>query len=139
MSKKSTDAYTAVFNYIEQKFNLQPTSIITDFEAALRKSINICYPGADLRGCWFHYTRAIKKKILQLGLHSLVNSNPEARLIYNQILSLPLLPPEQFYEGYKFIKDKAKQFEFYQQLEPFFEYYESYWINQVVSNDEIAF
>lgn len=132
MSKKTTEIYTAVFKYIEQTFNLQPSSMMTDFEAALRKSINVCHTQSKLNGCWFHYTRAIKKKFLQLGLHSLIKTSAEARLIYNQILSLPLLPSEQFHEGYTSIKERAKKFDFYQQLEPFFEYYESYWITQVV-------
>lgn len=133
MSKKSTEAYTAVFKYIEQNtFNLQPTKIISDFETALRNSVNVCYTQTKLHGCWFHYIRAIKKKILQLGLHSLLQSSPEARRIYNGILSLPLLPSEQFHGCYIFIKESAKKLDFYQKLEPFFEYYESYWITQVV-------
>lgn len=133
MSKKTIEAYTAVFRYIEQTtFNLLPNKMITDFETALRRSINECFPQTELNGCWFHYTRAIKKKFLLLGLHPLLKSNPEAKLIYSSILSLPLLPAEHFHEGYTNIKENAKKFDFYQQLEQFFAYYESYWITQVV-------
>lgn len=132
MSKRTTEAYTAVFKYIENVFNLQPTRIITDFEAAMRNSINVCYSGTKLDGCWFHYIRAIKKKIRQLGLTSVFKSSSESRRIYNEILSLPLLPADQFHEGYAYIKESAKSLGFYQQLIPFFEYYDSYWIKQIV-------
>lgn len=133
MSNRTTETYTALFRYIEQNtFNLEPTRIITDFEAAMRKGVNICYNQTKLNGCWFHYIRAIKKKIRQLGLQSLFQSTPEARRVYNGILCLPLLPAEQFNEGYAYIKESAKKLDFYEKVEPFFEYYESYWITQIV-------
>lgn len=132
MSNKTSQAYTAVFKYIEEKvFNLQPAQIITDYEASLRKSAKECYPMAKIRGCWFHFDRALQKKALKLGLNSLLKSNPDARFIFKQILSLPLLPPENFLDGYECIRNKAKEVGIDTDFTVFFEYFE-YWIKQVI-------
>lgn len=68
MSNRLTECYSAVFNFIETNvFKLEPTEFITDFEPSMRKAINTVYPGIALRGCWFHYCRAIKKMAIKLG------------------------------------------------------------------------
>lgn len=132
MSNRSTEIYTAVFSYIQHKiFHLQPTQIMTDFEAALRKSIKECYPTAELKGCWFHYERALHNKALELGLHELLKTNPDARFILKELMCLPLLPTEYFREAYESIIKKAIEYEISTRLEPLFKYFDSYWIGQV--------
>lgn len=47
------------------------------------------------------------------------------------MLSLPLLPEEYFVEGFNSIKKQAEDFEVYEKMELFFEYFESFWIPTV--------
>lgn len=132
MSNRKTKTYKAVFEYIEKNvFKLKPTEIITDWEAGMRNALRFCYPSAILRGCWYHYCAAIRKKFLKLGLHFLLVSDYNARFIKQQIMSLPLLPPENFETGYAHIKNMAKEFDFYEKLIPFFTYFDDYWLKQV--------
>lgn len=132
MSNRSTEAYTAVFNYIQQKiFDLRPTQIMTDFEAALRKSIKKCYPTVELKGCWFHYERALHNKARELGLHELQKTNSDARFILKELMCLPLLPSEYFREAYESIRSKTIEYGIFTQLGPLFRYYDSYWMGQV--------
>lgn len=134
MSHKSAESYSHVFRFIEENiFKLKPTEIITDFEAGLRKAINQTYPGAKLRGCWYHYSAAVRKKMLELGLHKLLKDNDYARRIKKMLMSLPLLPAENFMEGYDYIKQQTKEWGLSHRFKSFFSYYE-YWINQVGSS-----
>lgn len=135
MTNKSANCYKEVFKYIETKlFKLEPVEIMTDFEAGLRNAIRTVYPKTTIRGCWFHYCSAIHKKCLQLGLHSLLETNPDAKLIRKEIMSLPLLPPPDIENGYKHIKNMAKEYDISSDFRKFFEYFEDYWLKQNKKN-----
>lgn len=97
--------------YIEENaFSLKPAQFMADWEGALRLAVKQVYPAADLRGRWFHYCSAIRKKCQKVvkGFHDLKDTNEKAYAIYKQILSIPLLPPEYIEDGYFAIKHKAR-------------------------------
>lgn len=95
MTKKTTECYMAIFNLIEKSvFKLEPSGIMTDFEAGLRSALRTCYPKAILRGCWYHYCAAVRKKMFKIGLHRELETNADARMLKQLVMSLPLLPSE---------------------------------------------
>ena len=110
---------------------MEPAELITDFEGGLRKAIGKCYKTAILRGCWYHYKAAIRKMCGKLGLHSILKSDPRAKVIYEELMNLPLLPAENFSEGYSFIKKSSRDYGVFKELESLFDYYESYWLLEV--------
>ncbi|XP_031623037.1 uncharacterized protein LOC116340597 [Contarinia nasturtii] len=131
MTKRTAVCYAAIFNFIENNvFNLEPSEFITDFEAGMRCAIERCYPTAQLRGCWYHYCAALRKRLLKLGLHNLLKWNSQAVIIKKELMSLPLLPSEYFNAGYVHIKKLAKQWRLSNSFKNFFEYYEQFWIQQ---------
>lgn len=133
MTNKTTALYNSIFEYIEYKvFKLQPNGFMTDFEGGLRKSIAHSYPEAVLRGCLFHFCDAIRRMCLKLGLHSLLISNPDAKLIKYMLMSLPLLPANMIEEGYAHIKETARNASLLYDLSKLFKYFENYWMQQVM-------
>ncbi|GLV40065.1 hypothetical protein CBL_02950 [Carabus blaptoides fortunei] len=70
-------------------------SAMADYETALRISIVTILPGIRLRGCWFHYTKALYKKSRS---HSLQNIQ-ESKRIVKMAMALQLLPEEQIQTG----------------------------------------
>lgn len=132
MTKKSSDCYEAVFNFIRnQIFDLKPAIIMTDWEAGMRCAIRRTFPDCALKGCWYHYCAAIRKKLISLGLRHELKKNAKARITKQMIMSLPLLPNEKFDEGYAYIKSLTKEHKLWKKFENFFAYYDSYWICQV--------
>lgn len=131
MSKRTAESYQAVFEYIEQNvFQLEPASLMTDWELGMRKALKICYPGSILRGCWFHFCSSLRKKFLNLGLYSILKSCNNAKMIAQQFMSLPLLPKENFEEGLKHIKNVIQQFQLTSTFRTFLTYF-NFWVNQV--------
>lgn len=70
LSSKHEDAYDVVFTelirIIKNNSNLKTfkdIKIMTDFELSLRKSIKKNFEFCLLNGCYFHYCKAIWKKI----------------------------------------------------------------------------
>lgn len=134
MTRKTSLCYTEVFKYIETNvFSLEPAEIMTDFEAGMRNSIKIMYPKAKLRGCWFHFCNALRKKSLRLGLRPLINSTPNAKLILKELMSLLLLPADNIVQGYLYIKEMAMNHELLEHFRPLFTYFESFWLIEVFS------
>lgn len=132
MSNRTSACYQAVFKFIENYgFKLQPGEIMTDFETGLRHAIRIKYPNIQLRGCWFHYCQAIRKRLLMYKLGKLIKSDDQAFVIKRQIMNLPLLPPEHFLEGYRQIKSLIEKNGWKKNFEEFIAYFDRYWIKQV--------
>lgn len=133
MTRKTADCYRAVFNFIEEKlFKLQPTEMMTDFEAGMRQAITKNWPTVVLRGCWFHFCRAILKRSIKLGMKKLIKRNERARAIRKALMSIPLLPAEKIEEGFKCIVKYAKTRKLFKRFSRLFVYFRSYWLeNQV--------
>lgn len=131
-SNRTAECYRAIFDYIEQNvFELQPASFMTDWEIGLRSALKQSYPNAVIRGCWWHFRRAVHKKCVNFGFHYLLKTNPDARMIKQQLMSLPLLPPDKFEEGYACVKSRAAELQLSNQMLKLFAYFESYWIAEV--------
>lgn len=132
MSNRTIECYTSIFNYIENEvFRLEPAAFMTDWEAGMRSALRICYPNSKLRGCWWHHRQAVHRKCRNLGLHNLFKHNADARMIKQQILSLPLLPPDSFMKGYAYIQDLTNQCQLSEDLKGLFLDYEKFWIEEV--------
>lgn len=133
MTKKTTSCYKAVFDFIEKEvFQLCPAEFMTDFEGGLRKALVYTYPNARIRGCWFHFSNALRKKSRSLGMYALIRNCPNAKMIMNMLKSLPLLPPQNFEEAYTLIKGLSDELKLFDKFKHFFQYFESYWIAQVL-------
>lgn len=131
MSNKTAESYQAVFEYIEKNlFQLEPASLMTDWELGMRKALKICYPNSILRGCWYHYCASLRKKLLNLGLDGVLKTCVDAKMITQQFMSLPLLPKEYFNEGLNHIKNMIRQSQLFSTFRPFLKYF-IFWENQV--------
>lgn len=129
MTRKTTKAYMAVFEFIEQKLlKLKPVLFMTDYEDGMRLAIRKHWPKVEIRGCWFHLKRAVNRKCRSFGLKRLLQQNTNARKV---LLSIPLLPPTQIHEGYACIKKFAKNNNLGKKFVNIFSYFEGYWLKQV--------
>lgn len=135
MSRKTAEAYAAVFDFIETRLlKLEPKQVMTDFENGLRLAIRKRWPHVDINGCWIHYCRAVQRKCRRLGFSKIIKQNGNARVMQKAVMSLPLLPSDRFLEGYKTIKTFASKKRLLKRFGSFFKYFERYWFNQVIQN-----
>ncbi len=49
--------------------NLNPHTVLIDFELAIKNALETVFPGVIMKGCYFHFTRNIWKRIQSNGLH----------------------------------------------------------------------
>lgn len=119
----------ALFNYIEKNvLNLRPTSVMSDYEVGLRKALQEVYPGLITRGCYFHFTQAIRKRASQIpGFFNSLKSCALQHKLYHKFLRIPLLPASEIVKGFELLKTEAEKYEVF---EPFISYYSSQWIHK---------
>ena len=66
--RKST--YKKLLRQLKQSstVNLQPSQIFVDFEEGAIRAFKEEFPGVQVKGCHFHFTQCIWRKIQELGL-----------------------------------------------------------------------
>lgn len=133
MSKKSTKAYTAVFEYIEKNImKLQPVSFTTDYETAMRNALRKIYAAVELIACWFHYTQALRRRCAALpNFFPYLRAKPDLMKIYYKMLAVPLLPPDKIREAVDMLEIAAANHGEGKFMEPFFQYFRRQWLTRV--------
>lgn len=134
MDKKSLASYKFVFEYINNNiFRMEAAGFMTDFEQALQKALRITFPEAKIRGCWFHFCQALRRKISQnyRGLGAYIRSSKDAKDMYYKLLCLPLLPPKDIKLTFYVIKEHIVQFDVNGKYNDFLKYFERQWITTV--------
>lgn len=132
MTRKTEKAYAAVFKLIEEKlFKLEPKEFMCDFEEGMRCAIRKHWRNVRIRGCWYHYKRAINRKCTSLGMLKLFKRNRYARMTKNMLTNLPLLPDHQIIEGFQSIKKFTRTKRISEHFNAVFGYFERYWVAQV--------
>lgn len=107
MTKKSQKSYEHVFRFINSNLlELKPKMFITDFEKALRNSLTKVFPEVRLKGCWFHFCQAMRRKLGKMSeLAKRIRSLDSAKRIFQKLLALPLLPSHEIEKAFNICKD----------------------------------
>ncbi|XP_059175689.1 uncharacterized protein LOC131955549 [Physella acuta] len=109
MSRKTEAMYTRAFQDLadiaeKMHIHLSPRFIVTDFEKA---AINACieFPTATSKGCFFHFSQNIWRKLQALGLALLYGQDPQFCLLMRQIAALAFLPSAEIPEAFNELKN----------------------------------
>ena len=78
--------YTRLFReLLNINDNLQPNTVLIDFELAITNGLKAVFPGVNVKGCFIHFTQNIWRKIQANGLQGRYQQDPafvdEARMI----------------------------------------------------------
>jgi hypothetical protein len=84
-----------------------PKVIQIDFEIAMMNAISRVLINSEIRGCFFHYTQAIWRKVQNLGLTIAFKNNPSVRKTVRQLSALPLVPYNNIDEVWDAIYENA--------------------------------
>ena len=96
MSGKRTVDYVAVMKGIVEVLPTIPEvkGTVLDFEAAMWNAIREVLPGVAIRGCLFHFTQAVWRKVQEFGLATVYHADDDTRLYVRKLMALPLVPKE---------------------------------------------
>ena len=135
MTHKDEELYSAVVLKIKELLQLQPTSMMSDWEKGSRNAFKYVYPGTRIYGCWFHYTQAIWKYIRKFGLTSSYRNVPELSVFVRQIMAIPFLPNVLIYSTYSCLQPPKLQEIEKRKLDDFIKYFKKYWLTQITPSE----
>ena len=94
MSGRSEDDYVVVLRHLQRHFPSPPsvTTALLDFELAVWNAMRTVFPGVELRGCGFHWSQALWKHVLDLGLARAYMEKALTHKFIRRLFSLPFLP-----------------------------------------------
>lgn len=124
LPNKSQRTYVRFFELLTTRLNIHMKTFKCDFELAVINAVQQVYPEVQVKGCFFHYQKAITKKAEQLGVLDLKECKKVIRLIRN----LPLLPENHIKNCWLTILNNAPDFE---QFRMFKNYFEKQWLSKI--------
>ncbi|CAD5126447.1 DgyrCDS14576 [Dimorphilus gyrociliatus] len=125
MGSKRKTAYKKLFKAIQDLTNgHSPKKVVVDFEKAIWKALSFTYPEANIKGCVFHWTQAIYRKIQELGLCKMYKEKKAEYRIMKKLMALPFLPSDLIEPTFKTIKEISPI-----EMKSLLEYIETQWIN----------
>ena len=79
-----------------------PEIMLLDFENAAQNAFRLAYPNALVKGCLFHLSQSVVRKVGELGLKVQFESNPDFNMAVKSLLALSFVPVDdvllQFHE-----------------------------------------
>ena len=111
LTRKHQPLYTRVFERLfELNDQLNPDSIMLDFELAAINAISSVFPNASIKGCYFHFSKAIYKHIKGTPAEALYKNNEEARILLKCLLSMAFVPEADVIEVFEELQDSCDKF-----------------------------
>ena len=136
MTNRSFHLYEKIFKYLRVELNMSAATYMCDFEIPLRKAIFEIWPESSVKGCYYHFTQALKRKKDSLShLASMIKTTEEANKIYQLFRRLAFKPKEDIEEEYTFILEYQKQLNLEQDFHAFNDYILKHWIQKAHIKD----
>ena len=113
--------FSALIECIEFKgMTTNVTDASIDFELAARNAVLRAIGNISLHFCYFHFCQTTWRKLQQLGLATLYNTNDEFSLLSRKVNALAFLPVDDVTKGLEILQKSAPN-----QALPFMEYFKN--------------
>lgn len=102
MPDKKLSTYQLVFDKIAELCpGIQPEYFMVDFEMAAIRAIRMSFINTQVKGCFFHFSQCIYRKIQAVGLQSAYKNNSGLNLKMRMIAALAYLPVNKVEDGFE--------------------------------------
>ena len=131
LKDKSRDTYYSLFATVrrkmaEQDLILNPPTLMLDFESGVLPTLRQHFPNATVKGCNFHFTQAIWRRVQLLGLVTHYEDSVVRRIV-RSLMGLAFVP--RLIVRQTFTTIKAMNTTDLPAVEQLLDYFESTWIN----------
>jgi len=97
LTRKTKVLYKAVFEHITTLVpNFAPENVMADYEDASVHALREVFDnGLIVKGCWFHFSNFVIKRVRSVGLTDGFHNDAMVRKCIKALTCLPLLPHDQ--------------------------------------------
>lgn len=132
LPNKTEETYIRLLTTLKEiKPNLNPKSIMTDFERSAINAFKYVFPNIKQNGCHFHFAQSIWRHIQQIqGLSTKYKLDPNFALHIRMISALAFVPPNNVILAFEELLDSPFFCENEEFLNPLTNYFEDTWIGR---------
>ncbi|RAW24261.1 hypothetical protein PC110_g19309 [Phytophthora cactorum] len=128
MDSKQQDAYWNALNYVIVQTDrlLEPATVTCDFEHGLMNAITEQFPLVKIRGCLFHWKRALRRKMVELCI-----ARPQISAVLRSgvIDVLAIIPIDQIADkGFRFVRAQMDETGNKTKWDAFWRYFRKTWV-----------
>lgn len=129
---KSEATYRRFYSKIKEIHpNFNPESMMSDFEMAAVKAFAAEFPAAQQRGCFFHFTQCVWRKIqAEPMVRKYYVEDANFALNLRMILSLAFVPKKDLIKAFEALSENNFFLHHEQILRPIIDYFEDTWIGR---------
>lgn len=129
--RKSKETYEFILNKLrELKRNLNPTSIIVDFELAFIIKFQEIFPETEIHGCLYHFSQSVWRHIQECGLQKKYQDDENVSFEIRKLLALTFVPPQDVIHHYDVLINSEYYIDNKEVFKPVLEYFEPTWIRK---------
>ena len=125
LPNKRRATYESFFTELKNITNLNPTSIVTDFELATIQASRAVFPNSRNSGCFFHLSQNVYRKIQENGLQNHYASDANFALQCKMIPALAFVPTQDVSDAFEELSDYLPNV-----LQPVLDYFEDNYIGR---------
>ena len=134
---KKKESYQCMFSLLREApeclgLELSASFFMSDFEIGIRDSFSATFPGIQVKGCAFHYSKAILSKVSKSGFKGDYQNCKEFAAFIKAIFGLAYAPPERLAEAFRNLFILAKRLQEERQAKfalVMIQYVDKTWIN----------
>ena len=83
-----------------------PQYLLVDFERAAIKTFTEIWPRTFIRGCFFHLSQSVYRKVQDSGMKTLYSNNTEFSITVRMLTALAYLPPQFVLTAFETLKSQ---------------------------------
>jgi len=133
LSDKKQHTYHRLFEEMKN-IGWNPQSVHLDFEIAAINALQTIFPQVELRGCHFHFTQCLWRKIQDVGLASVYKKNEDVRMHVRKCGAMAYLPLDKIDDAWLTIQSNAPDDE---KLAEFNDYFVENWLDSATISKEM--
>ncbi|KAB0801582.1 hypothetical protein PPYR_02653 [Photinus pyralis] len=127
LPNKSRATYDCLFETIKTLAPaLHPRSVTSDFELAAFKSLKNNFPQTEIRGCFFHLAKNMKKHLNEAHLIARYNNDAEFALHAKMIVGLAFVPMQDMENALNQLSDILPE-----ELIPVLDWFEDFYVGRL--------
>lgn len=133
MPGKDAGSYQRMIGAIQARVNLQPHSILTDFEQAAISVFRVTYPGTRLIGCFFHLAQSCWRKVQEFGMQQQYVDDEEFSILCRMVPALAFVPTGEVIQAFRSL---AASIPVGYDMEDYLKYFERTYIGRIVAGTQ---
>lgn len=125
MSNKTRTTYTQALAKLKQlQPNLNPKTILIDFELGFMGAISKFFPNATIWGCFFHFSQCLWRKVQEEGLQTRYIVDEVFAYEIRKPAALAFMPQIDVIDAFETLQQYPYYIEHDETLQPIIDYFE---------------